>query len=565
MGHKTVSLIINARNGANTAKLQAMLAIFSAAGWRTRVLLKEYGKHVMKLAYQAASEKKNLVIAYGGDGTLNQVVNGVMSAHGKRSSVVGLLPGGTANVWAGEIGVPFDPVKAALTLVNSEARKVDVGRFAIRAMAFPGEDETPVDMKAYVSKKAMQKQGKLRKARHHFLLMAGMGIDAAIMSGVSRPLKYQIGPFAVGLSAARELPIQRSFFVELYDQGQQDPLFRGDVLQIIVGNSRRYARVGKITPDAHVDDGVLDLCIITTGTTLNTLQQLTSLLLRQKPARATAEYFRGAHLSLKVPATVPLQVDGSPVKLKDYLDASLYRKFLAAENKEQVMVTYQLDTITQTLNVAVPRTYNDELFVHSSDEADTPHKELVSSTSPAQEQEHEEESAVDEPEPATKAGEEAVKVHRLPDLFPAHRDKGSDMKVREIAAQEQTIAAESQPDLRPNKADESLSLFDDRHTNLKARENLSPDGRDVIVVGKVPDPEHAHTYIIAGNRHKKSTGEAVPVAVVVNKHTQVLNADGEDIVDVETALMGLAEGNIIRVEGKRNKYSVLRARRVVLA
>src|SRR5581483_9845848 len=113
---KNVSLIINPRTGQNVAKLPDILAVLSAAGWKSQIALKEYGRQVMKLARTSARAGSDLVIAYGGDGTLNQVVNGVMSAK-KRRSIVGILPGGTANVWASEIGVPVDPVKSALTLV----------------------------------------------------------------------------------------------------------------------------------------------------------------------------------------------------------------------------------------------------------------------------------------------------------------------------------------------------------------------------------------------------------------------------------------------------------------
>src|SRR5579864_5680082 len=118
---KKASLLINPRAGQNLAKLFDVLAVFAAAGWSTELALKEYGGQTMDLAARAAEEGSDLVIAYGGDGTLNQVVNGVMNAKGQHS-IVGLIPGGTANVWAGEISLLDDPVKAALTLVGSDAR-----------------------------------------------------------------------------------------------------------------------------------------------------------------------------------------------------------------------------------------------------------------------------------------------------------------------------------------------------------------------------------------------------------------------------------------------------------
>ena len=185
---KKACLVINPRAGQNLAKLTDVIAVFSAAGWKTDIAIKEYGGHTMELAARAAQKNYDLVIAYGGDGTLNQVVNGVMNAKGQQS-IVGLIPGGTANVWAGEIGIPADPVKAALTLVNSECRKVDIGHVEVESLTFPGtfqgDQQHTGDQKTHT-----RKVKPTSKARHHFLLMDGLGIDAAIMGHVSKPLKF---------------------------------------------------------------------------------------------------------------------------------------------------------------------------------------------------------------------------------------------------------------------------------------------------------------------------------------------------------------------------------------
>src|SRR5690242_16107957 len=185
---KRVALVINPRTGQNVAKLADVLAVLAAAGWKADIALKEYGGHTMKLANEAAENGSDLVVAYGGDGTLSQVVNGVMNAKGQHS-VVGVIPGGTANVWAGEVGVPIDPVKAALSLVNSEQRKVDIGHVDVVGLMFPdtgqGEHKEQGEQQAQTPAEKKIKGGKgSRKAKNHFLLMAGLGIDAAIMRNV---------------------------------------------------------------------------------------------------------------------------------------------------------------------------------------------------------------------------------------------------------------------------------------------------------------------------------------------------------------------------------------------
>src|SRR5436305_9660933 len=99
MHHQRVCLVINPRDGQNLSKLTGILAVFAAAGWHTDIVLKEYGGHTMELATNAATRGYDQVIAYGGDGTLNQVVNGLMNAK-KYTSRVGTIPDRTVNKWA---------------------------------------------------------------------------------------------------------------------------------------------------------------------------------------------------------------------------------------------------------------------------------------------------------------------------------------------------------------------------------------------------------------------------------------------------------------------------------
>src|SRR5205823_3424223 len=134
-------------------------------------------------------------------------------------------------------------------------------------------------------------------------------------------------------------------------------LWQGEALQVVIGNTRRYADVTQMTPNAYIDDGVLDVCVITAGDPLTTMQQIASLLLRRKPDNMTAEYFHGTHLSISVPASVGLQLDGSAVKLKDYLSKSDRKALQQTDDAEHIMVNYQFDAMTRALHVAIPSTY----------------------------------------------------------------------------------------------------------------------------------------------------------------------------------------------------------------
>src|SRR5438874_9222928 len=138
MPNRKACIVVDLRIGQHVANIPDLIAVLAAAGWKTDIALKEYGGETFQLAEKAARQGYDLVIGYGGDGTLNDVVNGVMSARGK--SLVGDIPGGTFNEWAGVMGLPEDPVKATLALVESEARRIDLGHIEVQNLTLPRRD-----------------------------------------------------------------------------------------------------------------------------------------------------------------------------------------------------------------------------------------------------------------------------------------------------------------------------------------------------------------------------------------------------------------------------------------
>ena len=500
MKRKQASLVINPRAGQNLMKISDILAVLAAAGWKTDPALKEYGGHTMKLAKRAAEKRYDMVIAYGGDGTLNQVINGVMYAK-RQNSIVGLIPGGTANVWASEIGIPADPVKAVLALVDSNARKVDVGHVAVEGLT--SQDEQQHGGEKSDKKHTMASS----QARQYFLLMAGLGIDAAIMSNVSKPLKYRLGPLAVGVSAAKELPSRHTFPVEVRsgDRDNAGILWKGEALQVVIGNTRLYADIVQMTPEAYMDDGILDLCIITAGNPLTTMQQIASLLLRHQPNTLTTEYFRGAHFSLSVPASIALQLDGSAVKLKDYLSGPDRKSFTRLD---EVTVTYRFDVMPHAINLAIPHAYDGALF----EKADTTSEQPVEIAQTSAESETSEEN-------------------------------------------KQKYKQQEQPTNQASQQGQQVDL-----ERFKA---LLEHGRKVTVVGVSPNlAEKEVTYIIAGSITKRSTGQVRPVAVRINADTLVLKQTGDHISP--KVVPTLHEGDTIIVGGKKGKCGVILARQVVV-
>ncbi len=480
MSKHKAGLVINPRGGENVVKLGDILAVLAAGGYQTSIALKEYGGHTLELAHQAADEKCGMVVAYGGDGTLNQVVNGVLNAESK--STVGVIPGGTANLWATEISVPTDnAVRAALALLNSESRSVDVGRVTVRDLSVPPEGGPAQDAPPVKAQKKSFKKGKkgVRQAtRPYFLLMAGLGLDAAVMQGVSKPLKYKIKQLAVGFSAMKELPAYRPFPIEV--RGSDGSLlWQGEALQVVLGNTRLYADVLHITPDAYIDDGQLDLCIITAGDPVGTAQQIFSLLTRHQPDNLNSQYFRSSRLFLRVPATTGLQLDGSAVKLKDYLTATQKETLQTADDPDKVMVEYCFESIPQALHVAVPRTYDNVLFEES--EPSTQAEPIESQAAPPSDEQPNLSETVDTTAASAhivRVREDGYVVHVVGTNLDAHNDTyvvaGTVIQQSTNAAKPVAVVIDKQSTILTNTG-EKLAPTDIR--NVK-------EGQEITVVGK---------------------------------------------------------------------------------
>ena len=207
------------------------------------------------------------------DGTLNEIANGMRDS----AAILAILPMGTANVVARELGIPRDPRAVAEMIVEHHVREMDVG---------------------------------ITKGRR-FLLGAGAGIDAAVAQVVSERrgrsssyLKW-VGPI---LSTAFTYSYPE---IRVVVDGKE---VSGTAQYAIVGNCRYSAGVFVATPKAKIDDGLLDVCLMHN---LNPLR-LARLALQLRHARFLERddvvYVQGKHVELR-PAShepVPLQIDGDP-------------------------------------------------------------------------------------------------------------------------------------------------------------------------------------------------------------------------------------------------------------
>jgi diacylglycerol kinase family enzyme len=288
--------------------------------------------------------------------------------HLARRKAIGVIPGGTSNQWASETSVPVDPVKAALALIESNVHTVDLGRLQVQEILFPNHTQESQQQQQNRQKTQKSKAKQPSSQVNYFLLTAGLGFDASVISHTSKGLKQRVGSLAYDLAAAESLPEQHAFPIEvmIVEDGQDQPMvWSGDAYQVILGNTRRYANAIELTPDVYLDDGKLELCLITAGNSISSLQQISSLSFKHKPDTLSAKHFLATHYLITLPASVHIHLDGSAVQLEDYLNKSDRDALRQEQHREQVMVKYRFDAIPHALRTAIPRIYDNTLFEHA--------------------------------------------------------------------------------------------------------------------------------------------------------------------------------------------------------
>jgi YegS/Rv2252/BmrU family lipid kinase len=190
-----------------------------------------------ELAKEAARQGTDMVLVCGGDGTINEVINGLA---GSQVSL-GLLPGGTANMLAREVGLPLDPVRAVAELSRWSPRRIPLGK-AAWCLERPSTNAAPA-----------QKE----QATRYFMSVAGIGYDAHVVYKLSLGMKLSWGVAGYIMEALRQAfhyPYQR--FSCRTDDG------RGRIATFAAAQrARNYGGWLQLTPDARFFDDRFTLCL----------------------------------------------------------------------------------------------------------------------------------------------------------------------------------------------------------------------------------------------------------------------------------------------------------------
>jgi YegS/Rv2252/BmrU family lipid kinase len=277
------AVVVNPARVPRLAELREIVEqSLSAAGWPAPDWLEttpdDPGTGQARRAVEAGAQ---VVFVSGGDGTVRSCLLGLAGT----AAAMAVLPAGTGNLLAANLGLPLDPADAVRVAVAGGRRRIDLGEVG----------------------------GEL------FAVMAGMGFDAAVMDSTSTTLKARIGPLAYVLSAVPHL-FGRPMRVQV--RVDDDPPVRRHARAVLVGNVGQLQGGIRLLPDAEPDNGRMDVAILVPQNLAHWAALAVAVLLRRERV-PRMEVIRGGHITISSDRPQPRELDGDVIAAADTLEVTV--------------------------------------------------------------------------------------------------------------------------------------------------------------------------------------------------------------------------------------------------
>ena len=225
-----------------------------------------------QLAREASSQDYDVVVAAGGDGTLNAVVNGLVGS----KTPLGIIPLGTANDFAAQAGIPDNHVEALELILETDPVAVDTASLNGR----------------------------------HFLNVSTGGVGAETTAETSDDLKAVLGPIAYVVTGIRKLTELQP--MRIHVQSSQATI-ECDALLFAVGNARTTGGGNVLTPRASVTDGLVDVCVVEALPVTSLLALLPKLRSGEHLDEEGVHYFQAEDVVISSEDAVSVNADGEPM------------------------------------------------------------------------------------------------------------------------------------------------------------------------------------------------------------------------------------------------------------
>lgn len=269
--NKSESILVIVNPAAHGERARALVDRIRGLSRDVEVRVTSKPTEARSLAASAAGKPYRAIVAAGGDGTVNEVVNGLAGSHAN----FGILPIGTMNVFATELGLPQGNLEKAWEVItNGHIRPIDLPR------ANGG----------------------------YFVQLAGIGLDAEVVSRTSTDSKNALGPLSYLITlaqvAARKPP---KIFVESSEGTRREGSF------VLIGNGRFYGGPFVLFKDAKLDDGLLDVLVFKNQSHWDIVRYVQAIAFGAHPELHDVEYFQTPSLQLTSDEEVPVEADGEMV------------------------------------------------------------------------------------------------------------------------------------------------------------------------------------------------------------------------------------------------------------
>jgi diacylglycerol kinase (ATP) len=270
-----ISIILNAHGGRLTGKKKVALIKqgMRATGLNYSLEQTEHPDHAIELAQHAALDGVSIVVAAGGDGTINEVVNGLLQASNENQpSTLGIIPFGSANDLADTLELPQNVTAACQRLAEKNTRLLDVGIVN----------------------------------GHYFVNNSAIGLESAVTMEQDQMRRVQ-GTLRYVLAAIKTIAKAQAWQARItWDNG----IFEGPIVLISVGNSNRTGGAFYMTPYAKPDDGLLDFIYAMDMSRRQMFKLLPQTFSGKHVQHPMIGYLKTKTLSIKIDPATAIQADG---------------------------------------------------------------------------------------------------------------------------------------------------------------------------------------------------------------------------------------------------------------
>nr|WP_256558151.1 diacylglycerol kinase family protein [Halobacillus sp. A1] len=266
-------IIVNPSSGKEEAvdHVEKIEKILEGKEYTVKTVQTEKELDATQFCQDACSQEFDLVVSLGGDGTLNETINGMVDQEHRPK--LGIVPMGTVNDFARALNIPLDPEAAIETLESDLTKKVDIGSFNDR----------------------------------YFVNIVAIGAIAEATSEVSPEQKTRFGPLAYLMEGVKTLASSNAYPLRIeYD----DKVWEGDSFLFLAALTKSTAGFEKLSPDAKVNDGVLHCYVIKNVNMLRVASIVTAVLRGNLKEDKDVEYFQAKKLRVSSSEKLHTNVDG---------------------------------------------------------------------------------------------------------------------------------------------------------------------------------------------------------------------------------------------------------------